>query len=332
MGDFYFYTETAFHHQGDFAFLKKLVDASKRSGAMGVKFQILIEPASFISTKHGGYNSLSSYCFTAELWEEIVKYAYGLELECIAMPLDMASIQFIHDHKDLIKYIDIHPVSFYDQPLLEKVRSLEIPVIMGVGGRTLAEIQSAYDWFKDQLKVLMVGFQAFPTNLEEIRLGRIKRLGELFPSLQIGYADHSSYNHEHAVISNEYAYLLGATFFEKHISIEEGIERVDYSAAISEEKIKQIIHRIRFLKEHVVDMSDEDIFRFSSSEIKYRDRQKKVVLLDSLPEGTVIEAGHLTTKMIDREGGFYKTEQVIGKRLLRNVEKDDLLDVSSIEA
>jgi sialic acid synthase SpsE len=79
-------------------------------------------------------------------------------------------------------------------------------------------------------------------------------------------------------------------------------------------------------------MSDEDIFRFSSSEMKYRDRQKKVVLLDSLPEGTVIEAGHLTTKMIDREGGFYKTEQVIGKRLLRNVEKDDLLDVSSIEA
>lgn len=67
----------------------------------------------------------------------------------------------------------------------------------------------------------MVGFQAFPSKLEEIKLSRISFLKTKFDSLKIGYADHSEFNSEDAIESNLYARLLGASIFEKHITLKE---------------------------------------------------------------------------------------------------------------
>ncbi|MBC8883220.1 N-acetylneuraminate synthase family protein [Flavobacterium piscinae] len=60
-----------------------------------------------------------------------------------------------------------------------------------------------------------------------------------FPNFKIGYADHSSFDDEYAVLSNEYARLLGATIFEKHFTLDEGLERVDFNSAIGVKKCKQ---------------------------------------------------------------------------------------------
>ena len=40
---YYLYAETAFHHAGNKEYLFKLIDEVKKSGAKGIKFQVLIE-------------------------------------------------------------------------------------------------------------------------------------------------------------------------------------------------------------------------------------------------------------------------------------------------
>jgi sialic acid synthase SpsE len=328
MSTHYFYSETAFHHEGDIDFAKELITASKNSGASGIKFQVLVQPDAFLSTRHSSFKALSGYCFSAEQWRELFSFSSHIGLDIIMMPLDPRSMDLASAFS--IKYLDIHPVSFYDMPLWEQIRKLGIPVIIGVGGRTPDEIQMAVDYFGDQLAVLMVGFQAFPSDLKDIKLKRIAALRKRYPHIQIGYADHSAFNHDHAVVSSSYARLLGASVFEKHITTKEGIERVDYSAAVSPEKIAAIIANLKFLDEFVV-TSQGDLFEFSAPEIKYRERQKKVVATDDLVAGTVLSGANLTTKMIDREGGFFRIPDVEGKILQTPVKKDDMIDTSSLQ-
>ena len=51
------------------------------------------------------------------------------------------------------------------------------------------------------------------------------------------------YNDNDMIKNNIYAYNLGARVFEKHISIEEGVERIDYISAINENKFSKLVSK-----------------------------------------------------------------------------------------
>jgi len=312
MNNIYVYTETAFHHQGDLDFLKELIKASKKAGAKGVKFQVLTNVNDFVSTYHKSYNELSKYCFDMEQWREIFRYTLLQDLDIIMMPLNVNALELIKEFD--IRYLDIHSVSFNDKELLENVKASQREIILGVGGRTLDEIRIQEIFFGDKLKVLMVGFQSFPSKLEKVRIGKIRQLKRIFPNLIIGYADHSSFDDKFAILSNEYARLLGATFFEKHITIVEGTERVDSSSAISPEKIREINDRLDFIEEFV--LNEDQSFLMENEEIIYRNRQLICVANKNLEIGETIHFSDIKLKLVDNPENCYTIpEQIIGKTI-----------------
>ena len=318
MNNFYLYTETAFHHQGDMRFIKSLIDATVESGAKGVKFQVLTNPEDTISTRHSQYGKLSSYCFNADQWAEIFSYTRRHGLDIVLMPLNLKALELTEHFS--VKYIDIHSVSYNDVNLLEAIKTTDVDVILGVGGRTIDDIAKAYSFFGHQLKVLMVGFQSFPTKLEDAKLGSIALLKKLFPHQTIGYADHSSYLSEYSVLSNEYARLLGAEIFEKHITTSEGEERVDYQSAVPKEKITEINKRLSFLEENIL-LSPADLILLNDSEISYRNRQLRCVASRSISVGEEIEEGDISLKQVDIQENTYSNI----KDLLGGIAARDLL-------
>ena len=321
MDNFYFYTETAFHHEGDLEYLKKLIIASKETGAGGIKFQVLTQTNDFISTKHSAFKNLSSWCFSYETWHEIFSFTKEQGLDIILMPLNSAALDLIPHFQ--IKFIEIHSVSFNDKQLHKKIKDTAIDLIIGMGGRTLEEVSEMQFYFGDQLKVLMTGFQSFPSNMEDIKLGRIADLKKRFPQYIIGYADHSAFDNEFAVISNDYAYLLGARIFEKHITVSEGVERVDYSAAVSPEKIKESIFRLQFLSKYVL-LPDKEYQHFNEPELKYRNRQLICVAARNITKGEVIGEMDMKLKMIDVNGQtISKKEDAVGKSAAEDIAFDD---------
>ncbi|GGG25280.1 N-acetylneuraminate synthase family protein [Pontibacter amylolyticus] len=324
----YLYVETAFHHEGDIDYLKELVIAGKEAGADGIKFQVLTNIDDFLSTKHSAYNSLKDYCFSLSHWREVFTLATQNGLDIILMPLNEEALALIEEFP--VKYIDIHSVSFSDDILLEAIKETGTPIILGVGGRSIDEIIEKSLFFGEQLKILMVGFQSFPSRLEDIKLGKITKLKELFPSLEIGYADHSAFDDPFAISSNEYARLLGATIFEKHIAIEEGVERVDFQSAVSVEKIKEIVRCLKYINQNIlVDTSTS--FTFTQSELSYRNRQKQIVAKEEVKVGTLLTEEMLTTKMIDKQLGFTNIYEVVGKTAVVNIDKDDIISKNSLK-
>ncbi|MFV8281353.1 N-acetylneuraminate synthase family protein [Christiangramia marina] len=319
MNSFYLYTETAFHHQGDLEFLKKLILESKNAGSKGIKFQVLTNINDFVSTYHKAYKDLSSYCFSLEEWDQIFSYTASIGLDIIMMPLNIEALVLLKNHA--VKYIDIHSVSFNDTRLLNAVRESNIDIILGVGGRTLDEIFIQKNNFGDKLKILMVGFQSFPSKLEKIKLSKIEQLKCIFPELEIGYADHSSFDDKFSVLSNDYARLLGATVFEKHISITEGEDRVDAASAVDPSKITNIIDRLNFIEKFIIDK--EDSFVMEEEEITYRNRQLVCVAVEDLKSGEILNVDTVALKMIHDPSDCFKIpRQIHGKVLKKNIKKD----------
>ena len=87
----YLYAETAFHHEGDFNYLLRLVDAAVSAGCHGIKFQVLIDIDEFMSSHHDSYNKSREWLFTYQQWTEVLSYAQDQGLDIVLMPLDTSA-------------------------------------------------------------------------------------------------------------------------------------------------------------------------------------------------------------------------------------------------
>jgi len=323
MNNHYLYTETAFHHEGDIDYVKGLIDATKEAGAEGIKFQVLTKVSDFISSKHSAFEALSNYCFDFSQWKVIFEYTKNKGLDIIMMPLNLDALKLLEFFD--IKYLDIHSVSFYDESLLAKIKETSLDIILGVGGRTIEEIAQKKKYFGGNLKVLMVGFQSFPSEIEKVKIGKISFLKTMFPDLEIGYADHSSFDNPWAVKSNEYARLLGATIFEKHITLSEGKERVDYSAAINGKSIHLVKENLNFIDQFV--LSDfVSSFEFTKEETTYRERQLRCVASRKINKGEKIEREHIKLKLTtETEESVSNMTSILGKFSSEEIACDELI-------
>lgn len=310
---------------GDMMFLKELIDASADVGAKGVKFQVLIDYDSFIGEQHSMYHEFKKGTFTVEEWREIFAYTNSKGLDIIFMPICTSAFVLLKSDDYSIKYIDIHSVSFYDAEVLQLIEESGIPIILGIGGRNIAEIDNKIEQFGDQLRVLMVGFQAFPTNIEEMKIGKIAWLKNKYPNLSIGYADHSSFDSDHAILSNEWALLLGATFFEKHITTLSGEDRWDFQSALSAERTGELIKRLDFLNNQVMGYTEKDFDTIEGKEMVYRNRQKIAVATSKLQAGHVLQESDIALKMLDSTEGIVDWKSLVGKTTTTSVKQGEKL-------
>lgn len=311
MNKSYFYVETAFHHEGDVAYLKALIQNAKNIGANGVKFQVLTDINDFVSVHHSAYNQLSDYCFTFEQWSDVFNYTKSLALDIILMPLNIDALALIDKFE--IKYVDIHSVSFNDVKLLEAINQYDVDVVLAIGGRNKEEIEDKIKFYEDKVKVLMVGFQSFPSKLADVNLGKIAWLKDDFPNLIIGYADHSSFDDDYAISSNEFARLLGAEVFEKHVTLDEGVERVDYNSAVSFQKMKIIIDKVRFI-EHYILIAKDQAYVINEKEEIYKNRQLVCVASKAIVANSVLNIDDISFKMVSSiENGITDSTELIGK-------------------
>jgi N,N'-diacetyllegionaminate synthase len=323
----YIYVETAFHHEGDKSYLFKLIEAAKESEVNGVKFQVLINLDEFMSSRHSAYTQAKTWILSIEDWREVFAYTQALGLELIIMPLDIAAFAFVSEFN--VRFLEIHSVSFNDTELLLELEKYKTPLILGTGGRTQEEIDAMVKRFSNRDIILMIGFQSYPSKLVDVSIGKIKQFKNLYQNCLIGYADHSSFDDPMAITSNEYAYILGARIFEKHITINEGCDRIDFQSAVSSIKIKKIKKNLSYLES--LKLEDSGVLSsMNDKESVYRSRQKAPVANKDLNAGIKIIGKDFDLKMIDADDKIEEIKTMIGKKLKNIVLLDNPVSRSDI--
>ena len=214
--------EVANTHGGSKEYLLALIDQFKEFDTdHGMKFQPL--KADEIATKSfSAYPIYEKLHFTETEWREILQKAAATKDIWIDV-FDLYGIRIIEQNMDLVTGIKLQASVLQNQVVLEGLAKLNLTnklLIINISAYSLEEIQAFIQTFTDRLNpkelLLEVGFQAYPTELQDSGISKLQTLKSHF-SNRIVFADHIAGTHEDARWLPVMATLLGADFIEKHI-------------------------------------------------------------------------------------------------------------------
>lgn len=241
--------ETAWHHEGDYPFMKDLVSRiCNESDANIVKMHISLDLDEYMSRDHEAFETLKSWMLPAKQWEELIGIVQGSGKGLMLLLNDTSAIEFAARFKPEI--IELHSVCLnvpkLQKAVLEKLDP-DTKIVIGVGGCSLQEVDAAVRAFEGRETILMFGFQNYPTRYEDVNLSKVRKIQSLYPNKIFGYADHTGWNEP----NNELITLLvasnGMDYVEKHVTTAYGQERCDFSAAVSIEMFNSLAEKINVL-------------------------------------------------------------------------------------
>ena len=320
--------ETAWHHEGDFAFMKNLVTKiCKESEVDIVKFHITLDLDEYMSKDHDAYEMLKSWMLSENDWEELITIVKRNEKELMLLLNDTKAVEFAKKFNP--ELVELHSVSLNVPRLRNSVSkhiSNSAKVVIGVGGCSIEEVEEAVNFFHEREIVLMFGFQNYPTKYEDVNLFKIKKMQDLFTGAVFGYADHTAWNE----VNNELITLLvasnGMDLIEKHVTTEYGKERCDFSAAISIEQLNSLCKKIKLLDKLYGDGSME-LNDAEKSYSLYGPMKMAAMASHRLIEGSELSMDDFNFRRTSQITDMSQVDilQVIGNKLASNIEDNQVI-------
>jgi N,N'-diacetyllegionaminate synthase len=231
--------ETAWHYQGEYDYMQKLIHTLCKSKTDWIKIHLLLNIDEYINKDHALYQSYKKWMLPEEKWMQLTNIIKQSGKELLVLCNDRASIDFALENN--ASAIELHAVTVHDSHLLnhliERVKDKNLPIFIGIGSLPLEEVDALYQ--QNLNLVMMFGIQNYPTKPEYLALAKQRRLMRLFPKAAFGYADHTEWDHPDNLLLT----LMGGldkTYIEKHVSISPGEKRIDYESAISIDQFNQL--------------------------------------------------------------------------------------------
>lgn len=249
--------EIGINHNGNVDIAKKIIAGAKHAGCNAVKFQ---KRTPEICTPKDQWNierdtpwgrmTYIEYRHKVEFGEkeyvEIDKYCKEIGILWFASCWDEPSIDFIEQfNPPLYKTAS---AALTDFPLLEKHKKLNKPIMISTGMSTMDEIEKATS-FMDQENIMVAhATSAYPCKNEELNLRMIETLKIKYPKIPIGYS-----GHEVGLAPTWAAVALGASFVERHITLDRAMWGTDQAASVEVGGMERLVSNIRDIENSLGD-------------------------------------------------------------------------------
>lgn len=331
----YLIGETAFHHQGDIEYLKKLILAAADLELDAIKFHLLFDVGDYFIQEHPAFETIKAWTFSAAEWQELFKFAIDNQLDIIALCNDVASLEWINKEcKSPVKAVELHATGINDIFLLNEAACFGNTVMLGVGGSTLDQLDFAINLLKKHNKndiFLMYGFQNYPTNYKDINFSKINLIKNLF-GLPVGYADHTDPKDANNELITVSAILKGVNVLEKHFTLDVEEQRIDSQAAVSLERMK----KIKELSEIMFLANGKGGLEMSDAEKKYGNigpMKKAIVARKKIPQNKIITIEDLAYKRTSESSYLSQSdiELLIGSKSICDIDKDEIISYTKVE-
>ena len=329
-----FIAETAWHHQGEYEFLRQLVDAiNKKTKADIVKLHLMLDLDEYMASDHPLYEDVKMWILNRDLWNKIIEMIISGDKELMLLFNDTKAVEFGMAFNPT--HVEIHSVCLNDINLLDALKqhlTRETKVVLGVGGSSLYEIENAINILRHRNIVLMFGLQNFPTKYENINFAKMRKIMKLFPEFQFGYADHTAWNEPNNILITLLGAALGMDYVEKHVTIAYGEERIDWSAAVTIDMFNKIKEKMDFIEA----CNGDGLLRLNKGELDYSvfgPMKKAAMLTKDLKAGQELERDMLAFRRTGQISDLSQVEAIesIGKVVNCDLRKDQVLLSSHIE-
>ena len=309
----------AFEGKKDIAL--KMIDKAVEAGVDALKFQVFFTDELLVP-EHPKYDVFKHLETSRDDWYDILNYAAGAGKLIFIDIYGEESFQFSQDFKaDAYK---IPPSEMTNAPLIDQVSLSGISLIFSAGAATLPEIENAITISgknRSEDFVLMHGFQAYPTKLEDTNLNYLATLKRQF-HCPVGYADHVDGGSELALLIPLLAVAKGAKLIEKHFTLNRELKGTDYQSAVNPDILKKLVQYIRdvdiiFSKSRKELSTDERVYK--------EDVRKRIIARRRLAAGEKIDKQDVTFKRAP-EGVFAEElGKITGRTVVKEIGENQVL-------
>ncbi len=249
--------EIGINHNGELDNALALIDAAVDAGCDAVKFQkrtpevcTPVDQWSIERDTPWGRMTYIDYRhrveFGLEEYAAIDAHAKKRGIDWFASPWDVESVDFLQQF-DVPAY-KVASACLTDDELLRRLRGTGKTVILSTGMSTMQQIRHAVEVLGSANIVLCHATSTYPAKTGELNLRMINTLQGEFPNVPIGYS-----GHETGLQTTLAAVAIGATFIERHITLDRALWGSDQSASIEPGGLQRLVRDIRVISDAMGD-------------------------------------------------------------------------------
>jgi len=244
----YVIAEIGINHNGDIEIAKQLMDVAVETGCDAVKFQkrtpeICVPEEQKSIPRETPWGSMTYFEYKKRIefeqpeFEQIDAYAKTIGIDWFASPWDVPSVDFLESFD--VPCQKIASACLTDSELLTAVNKTKTTTILSTGMSSIEEIDKAVSLLNNVPLAIAQATSTYPAEASELNLRAIQTFAEKY-KVPVGYS-----GHERGLQVTIAAVALGATFIERHITLDRSMWGTDHSASLEPEGLKKLVRDIR---------------------------------------------------------------------------------------
>lgn len=241
--------EIGINHNGSLDVAKKLIEGAKWAGCDAVKFQkrtpeICVPKDQWNVERDTPWGRMTYLAyrhrveFTREQYEVIDRFCKEQNILWFSSCWDPPSVDFMQSFDP--PCYKVASASVTDLELLSVLKKTGKPIILSTGMSTLDQVDAAINVLGRERLLLAHTTSTYPCPTEELNLKMITTLRERYAGIPIGYS-----GHEVGLSTSWAAVALGATFIERHITLDRAMWGSDQAASVELPGMMRLVSNIR---------------------------------------------------------------------------------------
>lgn len=329
--------EVGVNHNGELKKALKLIDIAADAGADSVKFQTF--KAEQVVTEKGKMADYQKKNMGKIISQREMIRQFELEEKFYAPILKRCkqkNILFLstpHGGKESVDFLESLNVCAYkigsgdltNYMLLKKITKTKKPMVLSTGMATLKEVKKAIKYIKNNgnNKIIVLHCTTnYPCPLNEVNLAAMHTMmNEL--NVLVGYSDHTT-DIQTAIMGA----ALGMAVYECHFTLDKKLSGPDHKASADP---KELMEKIKAIRKVQIIMGNKKKIP-NKSEIKSIQKivRKSIVASNKLTKGQKLKESDLEAKRPGNGLSPIFFEKLIGKKVNRNIDKDEQIKLSDI--
>jgi N-acetylneuraminate synthase len=325
--------EVAQAHDGSLGLAHAFIDAAAGAGADAIKFQTHIADAEGTADEPWRVRfsrqdaTRADYwrrtAFTEEQWIGLRAHADERGLRFLSSPFSIAAVELLQRVGVAAWKIPSGEVT--TPALLDRVARDGRPVLLSSGMSRFAELDAAVARVRAHgaPHAVMQATSAYPCPPEDVGLNLIAEYRARY-ACPVGLSDHSG-----TIYPALAAAMLGAEVIEVHLTMSREQFGPDVGASVTTVEFRQLVEGVRFIERALAHPVDKDAMAARLAPVRAA-FTKSVVARVPLRAGTRLTPEHLDTKKPGTGLPAASLPQLLGARLLRDLEADALLAMTDV--
>ncbi len=328
--------EVGINHNGELDRALRMVAAARDCGADAVKFQtfkateFVGDPDLMFSYQSQGRTVTESMLamfqsmeFSPAQWRIISQACGDAGIMFLSTPQNVGDLDILLELG--LPAIKVGSDDFNNLPLLRAYAKHGLPLILSCGMADMEEVARSLETVANAGNppvVLLVCTSQYPTPPADANLLRLRTLRQAFPSLVLGFSDHTE-----GYAAASIAAALGASVFEKHFTLDHGLPGPDHWFSVDVDGARAWVDSIRRSYVYLGD----GIVRPTAAEMEMRSlARRSVTAIRPISTGEIFSLQNIGLRRPGTGLGPDRLESALGRRSPRDIPERQALKETDI--